>query len=100
MTKIQPINFRHCDEYVHDRRFPDSLRWFVFINRSSAVVQNLAKRMETNPVLYADCQGTIRVRITMTSRFGDVGITSDLNQETGYMTRVPLDILTNFSDQP
>jgi hypothetical protein len=100
MVKTQPINFRHCDEYVNDRRFPDCLRWFIFIHRSSAIVKNLAERMKTNPVLYADCQNIIRVRVTMTSRFGDVGITSDLNQETGYMTRVPLDKLTNFSDQP
>ena len=36
------------------------------------------------------------VKIVMVSRFGDVGITPNLNAETGYLLRVPLDHLDNI----
>lgn len=41
-----------------------------------------------------------RVKIVMVSRFGDVGITENLDAETGYGARVPLDVLTDFGREP
>lgn len=37
------------------------------------------------------CASGTRVKIVMVSRFGDVGITEDLNAENGYGCRVNLD---------
>lgn len=37
-----------------------------------------------------------RVKIVMVSRFGDVGITANLEADTGYDARVALDSLTDF----
>jgi hypothetical protein len=45
------------------------------------------------------CEAGQRVKIVMVSRFGDVGITEDLNAEVGYGARVQLDDLCNFSNE-
>lgn len=42
------------------------------------------------------CPAGTRVKIVMVSRFGDVGITEDLEAETGYGARVALSELCNF----
>ncbi len=36
----------------------------------------------------------------MASRFGDVGITTDIDKDVGYEDRIPLDRLDNFSSEP
>ena len=36
----------------------------------------------------------------MASRLGDVGCTKNLNAESGYQVRCPVDKLSDFSDQP
>lgn len=41
-----------------------------------------------------------RVRIVMVSRFGDVGITEDLDSENGYGARVSIDSLCSFGVNP
>lgn len=43
------------------------------------------------------CEKGQRVRIVMFSRFGDVGITEDLESETGYGARVEIEALKNLS---
>lgn len=88
----------HCDEVVDDYQAPDALRWFIFINRLPAVLKVLAKNMGTEPVLFAKYKGKL-VRVVMASRFGDVGITSDLSAERGYEERVMLSQLTDFTDK-
>ena len=45
------------------------------------------------------CEAGQRVKIVMVSRFGDVGITEDLNADNGYGARVMLDDLCNFSNE-
>lgn len=52
-----------------------------------------------HPRLFADHEGR-RVRVTMASRFGDVGITADFTAEMGYERRVPVSQLSNFSEVP
>lgn len=39
------------------------------------------------------------VRVVMASRFGDVGITNDLNAAHGYILRLPVSALTDFSEK-
>jgi hypothetical protein len=40
------------------------------------------------------------VKLVMVSRFGDVGVTEDLNAENGYGVRLPLDDLCDWRAQP
>lgn len=42
------------------------------------------------------CPAGTRVKIVMVSRFGDVGITENLDAENGYGARVSLDTLKDF----
>lgn len=53
----------------------------------------------TPPKLYATHNGR-RVRVTMASRFGDVGISTHMLKEHGYQKRVMLDQLREFNDKP
>lgn len=91
------LDVGHCDEYINDEEAPEALRIFLEFNRRPAIQQI---GMEI-PELYAihkesgEC-----VRVTMASRFGDVGITRNLDQHTGYHKRVLLDELTGFSETP
>ena len=87
---------KHCDDYIHDSTAPKCLRWFLLVNRMTSSDQALAREFGVNPKLFADHNG-VRVRVTMASRLGDVGITKNMNAEYGYDTRVPLDTLSNFS---
>jgi hypothetical protein len=52
-----------------------------------------------HPRLFAD-YGAARVRVTMASRLGDVGITCDFDAEVGYNERVGVHELTNFGVDP
>lgn len=88
----------HCEDAIDDYRsdYPDCVKWFIFVKRLRPDLRNLAERIAGNPKLFADYQGK-RVRITMASRLGDLGITEDL-ESTNYQDRVTIDKLTNFSD--
>ena len=86
----------HCDDYIDDPNAPAALRKFLTFARSPAHGQLLPK---PHPTLFADHDGK-RVRITMASRFGEVGITADLGAEFGYERRVLVSSLSNFSEVP
>ena len=62
--------FRHCDEYIDDVTSPEALRKYLDFARAPAHGALLPK---PHPQLYADYDRT-RVRVTMASRLGDVGI--------------------------
>ena len=84
---------RHCDAYIDDPAQPECLRKFLDYARSPA---HGALRAGDKPKLFADYRGQ-RVRVTMASRFGDVGITRTLDAEYGYEERVCVDQLSSFS---
>lgn len=98
--------FRHCDSYIRDKTQSVCLRRFLLYSRIPALWQ--AKHWKWGePVLFATLKtsgatsiepGT-RVKITMASRFGDVGITTDLSSKSGYQARVPLEWLVDFSGE-
>lgn len=94
MTK--PKKPKHCDDYIDDPTAPAPLRAFLERARSPA---HGALVGGPYPKLFADYQGK-RVRVTMASRFGDVGITAALQVEDGYDTRVTVAALANFGDTP
>lgn len=85
---------KHCDDYIEDPTVPEALRKFLAFARSPGHGLLLPK---PHPKLFAKHAGRY-VRVTMASRFGDVGITTDLTAERGYEERVPLDQLSNFSE--
>ncbi|HSX23365.1 MAG TPA: hypothetical protein VLE97_11380 [Gaiellaceae bacterium] len=85
-----------CDDYIDDPAAPAALRKYLAFARAPAHGQLLPK---PHPRLFADYEGT-RVRVTMASRFGDVGITTDLDAELGYQQRVLVRQLSNFSEVP
>ena len=90
------MNFSHCDSYIDDESAPEVLRAYLRWARSPAHGMNQPK---PHPTLYANYNGN-RVRITMASRLGDLGITSVLDASYGYEARVPVSALHNFSDKP
>lgn len=94
--------FKHCDDYIHDLRAPDCLRFFLLVHRLPAVDGALLSMNGVKPRLFADYKldNGKRVRVVMASRFGDVGITSHLDAEVGYENRVSVDTLTNFGPEP
>ena len=85
-------DFIHCDDYIDDPAQPECLRQFLDYARSPA---HGSLRPGKAPVLFADYEGS-RVRVTMASRFGDVGITRKLHAEHGYDRRVVVASLSNF----
>lgn len=91
-------DFKHCDEYIHDLKAPMCLRWFLYCNRVPAIDGMLLRQNGIEPKLFADFGGK-RYRVVMASRFGDVGITSNQYADHGYEMRVPVELLTNFSDR-
>jgi len=86
----------HCDDYIEDPKAPLPLRNFLRFARGPAHGLLTTK---PHPALFADL-GKKRIRVTMASRMGDVGITTDLDAETGYQDRVRVSKLKNFSEVP
>lgn len=94
-VKVEP---RHCDSYISSYWESNSLRWYLFFNRLSATDKGLCRANGvSDPKLWAK-HGGAWVRVVMASRFGDVGITSNLDAENGYDDRVAVEDLTDFTD--
>ena len=87
---------KHCDDYIDDNTAPAVLR--VFLERARSRGHGMLST-DPYPKLFADYEGK-RVRVTTASRFGDVGITTDLEVDCGYETRVTVAALTNYGDVP
>lgn len=108
----------HCDDYIDDEKQPKALRDFLRYKRSPAIEQR-----GSAPPLFANIKEAAtgkaylgywdgnnpamrdvplaagqRVRVVMASRFGDVGITPNLKADHGYVMRVSVDALDNFSE--
>lgn len=96
---LMPAAFKHCDEYIREYDAPNVLRWFLFVNRLPASEGMLCRVNGVRPKLFADYKGG-RVRVVMASRMGDVGITTNLDVESGYQDRVAVEALSNFGAQP
>lgn len=84
----------HCDDILYDKSLPECVLEFLKVERSHAHGLGLEKK-----TLYATHEES-RVRVTMASRFGDVGITYNLSKEIGYDKRVFLCELTDFNETP
>jgi hypothetical protein len=87
---------KHCDDYIDDPTQPECLRRFLDHARSP---DHGSLRDDPRPSLFAKFEGK-RVRVTMASRLGDVGITRKLKAEYGYERRVAVDQLSDFGPTP
>lgn len=77
----------HVDDYIEDFRSDPYARWMLMHFRMPAEMQ-LAFRKFTEPhQLFCTHQGK-RYRCTGASRLGDVWLTSNFGQNTGYTLRV------------
>ena len=93
---LERTDVRHCDDYIDDPAAAAPLRTYLAFARAPAHGQLLAK---PHPRLFADYDGQ-RVRVTMASRLGDVGITTDHARDLGYERRVAVSELSNFAEEP
>lgn len=91
----------HCDDVLDGKvEVPPFVKRFIRIKRWPATWQFRAVELGVPvPTLYATHEGQ-RVRVTMASCHGDLGITPNLKQDTGYRTRVFVNQLTDFSPTP
>lgn len=83
---------KHCDDYIDDDTQPACLRAFLSHARAPAIQRG----GKPAPPLFAKHSGQI-VRVVMASRFGDVGVSFDLERDHGYDKRMMLSELTDFS---
>src|SRR5262245_55815451 len=71
---------RHCDDYLDNPNgVPEAL--LTWLNRAREPAHGMMNK-DPWPVCYADFEGKT-VRLTMASRLGSVGWSSDLTQEVG-----------------
>jgi hypothetical protein len=90
------MNGKHCDDYIDDPTAPEPLRaWLDFARKPAHGLLTPSP----HPRLFADHNGA-RVRVTMASRMGDVGITSMLANEHGYELRCLVGDPSNFGCEP
>jgi len=96
---------KHCDDYIDDPTQPEVLRKYLDRARSPA---HGHMSDEPYPKLFATYQGEPwlginrgdRVRVTVASRMGDVGITKNLDAARGYEARCYVEFLSDFSEAP
>ena len=72
---MRPVSFRYWDGASRDK------------TGCALMVEELVPAMTT-------------VKIVMVSRFGDVGITKNLDAETGYQARIAIDDIANLRETP
>ena len=101
-----PAQLRHCDQVTDDPSAPECLRFFLRIARGRSLPGGLPPLFAT---LKRDFSGRLlapvalkkgeRVRVTDAGRFGDVGVTTDLEETVRYLARASVDELENFSER-
>lgn len=84
----------HCDDLADTCVLAPCIRAFLDVARAPA--DGIGRKRVP---LFASHAGK-RVRVTMASRFGDVGITNDLKASQGYTARVFIPELTDFGESP
>lgn len=82
----------HCDDIWRLKTAPDCVLAFLDVARAPAHGAG-----KPTPSLYATTKDGVRVRVTMASRFGDVGVRIDLAETHGYDLRLFLCELSDFS---
>jgi hypothetical protein len=88
---------RQNRDVLMDFDLPAMVRGFIALNQGPATETMAIREAGFMPRLYATYREK-RVRVTMVSRLGDVGI-SHKDEEYGYFTRCSIYDLTDFADE-
>lgn len=90
----------HVDDFIWKMYLTDRYARFVLMMlRLPAPLQiDWREQISENP-LYATCNGR-RWRVTMASRFGDIGLHEDLDADSGYDIRVNVAMCSEWSKLP
>jgi hypothetical protein len=99
-----PTQLRHCNRVMDDPSAPECLRFFLRAARGP----HLGALPPLFATLKRDFSGRLlapvplkkgqRVRITDAGRFGDIGVTTDLDEPMKYLARASVDELESFSE--
>ena len=95
---------RHVDEFIDrgiNRKCEDEkyARWMLNHFRLPARLSFDFDRFMELHKLFCDFDGE-RYRVTGASSLGDVWLTKDFNQRTGYQKRVDVDEISNWGKEP
>lgn len=94
----------HVDDFIDEPCFNDNepqetyAKWMLFCFRLPASLKISFKTYLPTTKLFGVYEDK-KYRITGASRMGDVWITSDFNQTTGYEQRVSVDKISQWSDK-
>ena len=101
---VMTRQLRHCDRVMEDPSAPECLRFFLRAARGP----HLGALPPLFATLKRDFSGRLlapvalkkgeRVRVTDAGRFGDVGVTINLDEGVIYMARASVDELEQFSE--
>jgi hypothetical protein len=86
----------HVDEFIDDYRTDVYASWFLSLHRLPAALQFKFEEQIKAYKLFCDCDGQ-RWRVTGASRMGDVWLTKNFDQNSGYQQRVLIDSCSNWS---
>ena len=102
---IMSRQLRHCEQVMDDPSAPECLRFFLRVARGQSLPGGLPTLFAT---LKREFSGRLlapvtlkkgqRVRVTDAGRFGDVGVTTDLEESVKYLARASVDELETFSE--
>jgi hypothetical protein len=91
--------FVHVDDFIDNPRTDAYASWFFNLHRLPAVLKFKFGDLIDQYQLYCDYQGE-RYRVTGASRLGDVWLTTDFSQSSGYQKRVDVAECSGFSNAP
>jgi len=96
----------HIDDFVHygtsisnRTEMEDYARWLFLHWRLPAITKNALNKFMDTHELYCLYDGECH-RVTGASRLGDVWLTKDFEQDTGYQKRVMVDDCSEWSRTP
>ena len=97
-----PKQYEHVDDFIDygciSSECPKNekyARWVLNHFRLSAICKNDFGEFMKDHHLFCTYKGT-QYRVTGASRLGDVWLTTDFNQSTGYQLRVDINELSNW----
>ncbi len=96
---------KHVDDFIDDTGTPGTndpdnyARFFLNLHRMSAVKCSAWRLWISQFKLFCTFEG-LRYRVTGASRLGDVWLTSNFKQDTGYEKRVGVDGCSLWGQEP
>lgn len=88
----------HVDQFIDSRKSDAYASWFLNMKRLPATLQFKFEDQIKQYKLFCDFEGW-RYRVTGCSRMGDVWLTTNFEQETGYERRVLVEKCSNWGPE-